>query len=504
MIGAAQGAVKTVLFNSYIFVFAFLPVVLWGFALFRHFGRAAQIAWLAVASLLFYAWWSVPFTGLLILSMLFNFMMGRIIQRGTSIRFATLCFAVTCNISLLCFFKYWNFFSANLVAATGMSTHAVDTMLPLGISFYTFTQIAYLVDSYRREVKPAPLLQHLLFVSYFPHLIAGPLFHNRQMMPQFASAALMRLNAENISIGLTLFVMGLFKKVMIADNVAPMADRIFAAPRLTLLDSWIGVIAYTMQIYFDFSGYSDMAIGLSKMFNIDLPINFNSPYKAASIIDFWRRWHMTLSQFLRDYLYIPLGGNRNGPARRYINLMITMLLGGLWHGANWTFVAWGGLHGLFLVANSAWRHFNLVRIHPILAVLLTLACVEAAWVFFRADNIESAVRILHAMAGLNGLELPPNWIARSDVLRSILARVHIVPANMDATFHGFRDILILSGLTASVWLLPNSQQIVGLVKTVPSRVSWQPSLTWALGVGAIAFVCVLRLGEPSRFLYYQF
>lgn len=489
------------LFNSYIFLFLFLPVAIIGFALAGRIGRTAQIIWLGFASLVFYAWWSFAFTGLLLASLLFNFAMGRLIQRPKRSGFWVLCFAVVSNIALLGYFKYWDFFANNLVTS---STHAMDSAIPLGLSFYTFTQIAYLVDCYRRQVKPTHLANHLLFVSYFPHLIAGPLFHNRQMMPQFENRQLMRLNAENMSIGITLFTIGLFKKVVIADGIAPMADRTFNAQHLTLLDSWVGVIAYALQIYFDFSGYSDMAIGLSKIFNIDLPVNFNSPYKATSIIDFWRRWHITLSQFLRDYLYIPLGGNRRGSARRYINLLLTMLLGGLWHGANWTFIVWGGLHGLFLVINSAWQAFSPIRLRPVIGLCLTMTCVMVAWVFFRADSVHAAANILRAMAGLNGIELPSYWFSANGSIWSLLTKMHMIPANMSATFGGFRDILKVAALIAVVWLAPNSQQIVRLAGVGFVKRTWQPTLFWALIIGGLAYACVVRLGEPSRFLYYQF
>lgn len=489
------------LFNSYIFVFLFLPVSVIGFALTGRISRTAQIAWLGLASLMFYAWWSVAFTGLLLASLSFNFIMGRLIERPKRSGFWILCFAVASNLALLGYFKYWNFFASNFATSTA---HAMDAAIPLGLSFYTFTQIAYLVDRYRKEAEPTHFVNHLLFVSYFPHLIAGPLFHNRQMMPQFASHQLMRLNAENMSLGITLFTIGLFKKVVIADGVAPMADRTFSAQHLTVLDSWVGVIAYAMQIYFDFSGYSDMAIGLSKIFNIDLPINFNSPYKATSIVDFWRRWHITLSQFLRDYLYIPLGGNRKGVPKRYANLMVTMVLGGLWHGANWTFLVWGGLHGVFLIVNSAWQAYSPIRLRPVISIFITMSCILIAWVFFRANSVYAAKNILRAMVGLNGMELPSQWVLNSEKVQMLFAKIHILPADMSATFGGARDILSLAVLTAVVWLAPNSQKIVGLVQRSSPQQMWRPSLPWALLVGGLAFACVLRLGEPSRFLYYQF
>jgi D-alanyl-lipoteichoic acid acyltransferase DltB (MBOAT superfamily) len=264
--------------------------------------------------------------------------------------------AIAVNLILLGYFKYANFFADNLNHFAGTALPIGQVILPLGISFFTFTQIAFLVDTYQGKVKEFNFVHYTLFVTYFPHLIAGPVLHHKEMMPQFAKRNVCHLNWDNVAVGLSIFVLGLAKKVLIADSLAEFATPIFSAVAAggqpMLFEAWIGALAYTLQLYFDFSAYSDMAIGISLMFNVRLPMNFNSPYKATSIIDFWRRWHMTLSRFLRDYLYIPLGGSRNGKAQRYLNLMITMLLGGLWHGAGWTFVIWGGLHGFYWLCPS--------------------------------------------------------------------------------------------------------------------------------------------------------
>src|SRR6186713_648743 len=323
------------LFNSYSFIFLFLPLVLLGyFAL----GRRSR---LAPASLVFYAFGGWQFVPLLLLSIAFNYGVGYLLivpKLGSRARLAVLTTGVAANLNAL--------FSAGLI---------VNIVLPVGISFYTFTQIAFLVDAYRGNVARYALPHYALFVTYFPHLIAGPILHHKDMIPQFERAVAKRPDPHLIQCGLIIFAIGLFKKTCLADGIQPLVAQAFGPTTPTFDQAWIGVLAYTFQLYFDFSGYSDMAIGISLMFGIFLPLNFNSPYKAVSIVDFWRRWHMTLSQFLRDYLYIPLGGNRHGRVLRYLNLMVTMLLGGLWHGAAWTFVVWGALHGAYLCVNHAFN-----------------------------------------------------------------------------------------------------------------------------------------------------
>jgi D-alanyl-lipoteichoic acid acyltransferase DltB (MBOAT superfamily) len=348
------------LFNSYPFIFLFLPVTLIGYFLFAKVGNLAPILWLALASLVFYSVSNWQFVPLLLASVAFNYAIGSllILQRLRVVpRFVILTIGVAGDLLVLGYFKYAGFFAANLNAmfSTGL---AVDVLLPVGISFYTFTQIAFLVDAYRGKVARYGLPHFALFVTYFPHLIAGPILHHRDMIPQFEREQNKRPDCHLILCGVIIFAIGLFKKTCLADGIQPFVALAFGPVSPTFDQAWIGALAYTFQLYFDFSGYSDMAIGISLMFGIFLPLNFNSPYKATNIIDFWRRWHMTLSQFLRDYLYIPLGGNRRGSLLRYVNLMVTMALGGLWHGAAWTFVAWGVLHGAYLCINHAWNNYG--------------------------------------------------------------------------------------------------------------------------------------------------
>lgn len=504
------------LFNSYSFIFLFLPVVFVGtFWLGSRSQRLAAL-WLAMASLAFYAVWDSRFVLLLLVSIAFNYGAGYLInmqhaprkhEKSSKRAKSVLIASITFNLLLLGYFKYINFFIDSANQVFGDHLPVLDVVLPLGISFFTFTQIAFIVDVYRGIARETNFIHYLLFVTYFPHLIAGPVLHHKQMMPQFSNPATFRINLEHVAVGFTIFVLGLAKKVLIADNLAEHATPIFSAVSagqvVMLAEAWVGALAYTLQLYFDFSGYSDMAIGLSLMFNVRLPLNFDSPYKATSIIDFWRRWHMTLSAFLRDYLYYPLGGNRKGKIRRYGNLMVTMLLGGLWHGAGWTFVIWGGLHGLYLMLNHAWRELKTRlgwgrggKIASLLSGVLTFLAVVVAWVFFRADSFSAAWSMFSSMIGMHGL--------------------------MDK-FTPVREGLkmILFGL-ALVWYFPNVRQILQRYKPTwedmadvktPARmpqgrlatgVIWKPTLMRAWIVGILFVICVFSLTKVSEFLYFQF
>jgi D-alanyl-lipoteichoic acid acyltransferase DltB (MBOAT superfamily) len=519
------------LFNSFEFLFLYLPVTLAGFFAISRYNRALAALWLFAASLFFYGWWNPAYVGLLIGSILFNFGLGSAISRehllGRAARKrALLIFAVTANLALLAYFKYAYFFLDSASRLTGHDWALETIILPLGISFFTFTQIAFLVDAYRGEVKERNFIHYGLFVTYFPHLIAGPVLHHKEMMPQFGLEKTYRPHWENLSVGLTIFAIGLFKKVMLADGVAPYATPVFDAAAqgqaLTFFEAWSGALAYTLQLYFDFSGYSDMAIGLSRLFGIRLPLNFDSPYKSRNIIEFWRRWHMTLSRFLRDYLYFALGGNRKGPARRYANLMLTMLLGGLWHGAGWTFVVWGGLHGLYLCLNHAWIKLRAclpeskgkaAQLERLCAWALTFLAVVVGWVFFRASDTDAALLILDAMRGGQDILVPGNWPG-AWYLYAALDKVGIaVELGTPAT--GF-DPLGLSpywiiGLLAIAWAMPNTQQIMARFQPALESVqaggralAWQPTRLWAVITGLAAAAAILNLTRVSEFLYFQF
>src|ERR1700761_7294189 len=345
------------LFSSYTFLFQFLPATALAFAAARRHSPRAGILVLAGASLFFYGAWKPTYLLLLLASIGANFSLGLLMENPLRRRSVGML-GVTLNLALLCYFKYTGFLLGSIHALTGVPLPFVNVVLPLGISFFTFQQIAYLVDVMRGAKVERDIVAYALFVSFFPHLIAGPLVHHAEMIPQFKRGRTGR-SSVLAARGLAIFAAGLFKKVVIADNLAQFVSPVFAhldaGGGVTTSWAWLATLAYTLQIYFDFSGYSDMAVGLALLFGIRLPVNFRSPYKAASIIEFWRRWHITLSRFLRDYLYIPLGGNRLGEQRRYLNLAVTMLLGGLWHGAGWTFLIWGGLHGVYLCANHLWQ-----------------------------------------------------------------------------------------------------------------------------------------------------
>src|SRR5450432_1293818 len=480
---------EPMLFNSYSFIFVFLPVALAGYFVLGRFGNLAPVIWLTLASLVFYSLSNWQFVLLLLGSIAFNYGIGWLLISKRQLpvpRFAALVVGVAGDLLMLGTFKYAGFLAANLDAA--FATHfVVHILLPVGISFYTFTQIAFLVDAFRGNVARYALPHYALFVTYFPHLIAGPILHHKDMIPQFEREQTKRPDPHLILCGLIIFAIGLFKKTCLADGIQPLVAPAFGANYPSFDQAWIGALAYTFQLYFDFSGYSDMAIGISLMFGIFLPLNFNSPYKATSIIDFWRRWHMTLSQFLRDYLYIPLGGNRHGPMLRYINLAITMLLGGLWHGAAWTFVVWGALHGAYLCINHAWNNYGpkvaprFARAADVAAFILTFVSVVVAWVFFRADSLSSAWWIVSRMTEPTNL---------------VFGREEIT--------HG----LFIVAYAAIAWLAPNTQAIMGYDHqnriVGGSLGAWlnRPAFIYA-SAAALAFG-ILGIQQHSEFIYFRF
>jgi D-alanyl-lipoteichoic acid acyltransferase DltB (MBOAT superfamily) len=397
-----------VLYNSYPFIFVFLPLSLLLYFGLARVGHGLADAVLAGMSLVFYAAWDWRdgrWDGhdllLIVGSITLNFAAGAVLARRRSR--AALAAGVVANLAVLAYFKYANFAAANLAALAGHAFEPWSIVLPLGISFFTFTQIAFLVDAHRGRAGELNLSRYGLFVTFFPHLIAGPIVHHGQLAPQFATRDAKRWTPANVHVGLAFFTIGLFKKVAIADTCAPWANEVFGVSgAVGCPDAWRGALAWTFQLYFDFSGYSDMAIGLAMLFNVRLPDNFHAPYRAASVTDFWRRWHITLSRFLRDYLYVPLGGNRRGPGRRTLNLLVTMLLGGLWHGAGWTYVIWGAYHGVLLIANHAWRRGAAVPMPVVPARALTFLAVVAGWVVFRAPDTGKALTLLGNMVGLAG------------------------------------------------------------------------------------------------------
>jgi alginate O-acetyltransferase complex protein AlgI len=488
-------------FSSHEFILIFLPIALAGyFGLRLYASKSITLFWLIAASLAFYSVWDPRNLLILFASICFNFACGSLLAERARDRRPTrllLGIGVAFNLGLLGYFKYAGFFATNLNAIFGTHIPVLDLVLPLAISFFTFQEIAYLVDSSRGETQGYRFKDYVLMVSFFPHLIAGPIVNHRILMRQFMSTAPLRTSPETFALGVSFFVFGLTKKVLLADSVAPQANILFdgvakgGSP--TLAESWIGTLAYTLQLYFDFSGYSDMAIGLGLLFGIRLPLNFNSPYKATNIVDFWRRWHMTLSAFLRDYLYFALGGNRRGKVRRYANLILTMVLGGLWHGAGWTFICWGALHGIGLAACHFWhelfgtRRWSLWR--TAVARAFTLMFVIFGWVIFRADSMDSALTIIAAMTGFNGFDLSVDADRKLTVLITILW---------------------IAGLMAITQLAPNTQQWLGYDADRPAEEAWSWGRRLATHplhgamLGCLFVFILTQMSAVQSFLYFQF
>ncbi|MBL4614369.1 MAG: MBOAT family protein, partial [Magnetovibrio sp.] len=455
------------IFSSFEFIYLFFPVTFAGFLLLRYWrSEMGIILWLIAASLVFYAYWNPPYLFLLMASVGFNYALHLHISKYHDPW--VLGFGISANLGAIGYYKYAGFFSGTMNALSGSQFELGDIALPLAISFFTFQQIAFLVESYRGHIEECGFAKYTLFVVFFPQLIAGPIVMQRDTVPQFHMAVFQNRLALNVAVGLSIFIICLFKKLVLADSAAPYATAVFsladAGEEIPFSMAWSGALAYTFQIYFDFSGYCDMAIGLARCFGIRLPINFNSPYKAVDIVDFWRRWHITLSHFLRDYLYIPLGGSRAGKVQRYLNLSITMLLGGLWHGASWTFVVWGGLHGVYLMINHAWsahRKSQGRAVSPLGRIMgraLTLVAVIFAWVFFRAETFGGAASVATGMIGLNG------FAGVGEVPQALAAVARGVPASF-------------------VWFIPLTFVVLALPNTAELAASYRPTLYFRKALG---------------------
>ena len=504
------------LFNSYEFLFVFLPITwfLW-FTCCKTKKASLTILVLTVASFVFYSWWNPIFILLLLFSIVFNFVFGVWVSPvkkalfyvdNPKTRKLLLVIGIAVNLGLIGYFKYFNFFMATIADAIGFTWQTAKIFLPLGISFFTFQQIAWLVDSFKGDTPEMAadrgvwnqLNKYALFVAFFPQLIAGPIVNHKELIPQLQNQQTFKVNWHNVATGLALISIGLFKKVVIADALSPLVANGFDNNfTLTFFEAWLIAFAYTFQLYFDFSGYSDMAVGLGKMFNIDLPINFKSPYKTTSIIDFWRCWHITLSCWLRDYLYIPLGGNRKGESRRYINLFMTMLLGGLWHGAAWTFVFWGFLHGLYLCINHLWRKLK-IPMPKTLAWLITFAAITVAWIFFRAPDIARALSILESMLGLNGF-YAADWLVNifnGLGFSGVHAFAELKRPIIMAAYLGKNAIFIML-LFVVVLCFRNSNEIVKARLKIPQ-------IRYAIFYGLCFAIAIGYFFRVSEFLYFQF
>lgn len=503
------------LFNSYPFLLVFLPLTITGYCLLNaRAGKWAALNFLTIASLVFYAYWNPPYLLLIFASILLNFQLGKLQQRAVSGKRALLVAGVIANLGTLTYYKYTGFGAQIIHELTGLPVGVATRFLPLAISFFTFTQIAYLVDMYRGLKKSYSFKEYCFFVLFFPHLIAGPIVRHYEILPQIEGNKL-PFSLDSLAAGITMLIIGLAKKVLLADTVASTANTIFGLAHqgghLHLALAWAGALAYTCQIYFDFSGYSDMALGLGLVFGIRLPLNFNSPYKSLNIVDFWRRWHMSLSRFLRDYLYIPLGGGRVGRNRKYANLIATMLLGGLWHGAGWTFVIWGGLHGLYLIVNHVWATLTKGlawaesrAAHGIYRVT-TFTAVVVAWVVFRADSLSDSIRILRGMIGWNGVVLPQS------VEHVFSGHVPIWLRFSDADFGlSVGKLLPIAFLLTISFLAPNTQEIMSKARPAldstwsDGRISWSLSPAWACVAGILLAAIICSLKTVSAFIYFQF
>lgn len=508
------------LFNSPEFLFVFLPVTLLAFSALRACAQRAALSFLIAASLAFYAWAEPRWVFVLIALTLANYFAGLVLRRRTAPNLV-LGVAIAVNLVVLAIPKYGDFAVANLNAA-GVAVDPIGIALPIGISFFVFQQIAYLVDCYRGETVEHGFAEYAAFITFFPHFISGPLLFSKTMLPQLAQGKLQGLRREDLLVGSALFIIGLAKKLLIADHIEIFATPVFdAAARggpVTFLEAWGGVLAYTFQIYFDFSGYSDMAIGSARLFGLRIPINFDSPYKASSIIEFWRRWHISLSTFLRDYLYIPLGGSRRGPFRRYANLMTVMLLGGLWHGAGWGFVVWGGLHGSYLIINHWFRHLwgppSPQALSRWAGRLLTFLAVVVAWVFFRAESFSAAGAILAGMAGLNGFVLDTaTYVELGAVGEALIRSGWRIDPDRELLFAGLFQVLWLATAFALVWATPNSMEQVESIGTttgdhiasrIRSLLAWRLSFEWLTVAGLLLLLSIPHIFEKRPFLYFQF
>lgn len=542
------------LFNSYLFIFIFLPITFVGaFCIGARSPRLA-IVWLGAASLVFYGLWNWGFVLLLLASILTNYGFGRWLEairkaNGSGLN-KVLAGGILVNLLCLGYFKYCNFFIGSFVELFGGQFLPFNIILPLGISFFTFTQIGFLVDVSRGLTQEASLARYLLFVTYFPHLIAGPLLHHRQVMPQFSTPTVFKFEANNVSLGITIFVLALAKKIFLADSFADIADPIFGATHQghqpMLAEAWVGTLAYLLQLYFDFSAYSEMAIGLSLLFNVRLPLNFNSPFKATNMIDYWQRWHMSLTKYIYEYLYSPitlkfmrLGLGKSKIAENLYTVVfptfITFLIIGLWHGANWTFVIFGALHGVFIIITYWWQAFKKKRrwkprgtLYNMVCCGLTYTAVASAAVFFRSESVSAATSMIKGMAGLNGVSLP-------NTMQSLLSQLPLDLSNIGVVFEGIvpnpafttnplNALLLLALGQAIVWLLPNMHQIMCryeiAVEDLDRKAShskqannliaawwiWRPTTLRAIGIGFLFFALIIAMAtnKPSTFLYYQF
>lgn len=517
------------LFFEYSFLFLFFPFCFAGYLYILRYKASFIAGWLALNSVIFYSIWDYSNLLPLFASIFSNYFLGyRIAQASTKKRKKAIFIpAILLNLTLLGYYKYSNFLGSFFDPEAFLSENVSTVAIPLGISFFTFTQIAFLADTYKEKCREYNLVNYILFVTYFPHLIAGPIIHHKEMMPQFKTLAKQAFQWENLSLGVSLFMIGLFKKVIVADYFVSGIQSIFSqsSGEVSFINAWFGTLSYTMQIYFDFSGYSDMALGLSKVFGIKLPVNFNSPYQATSIVDFWRRWHITLSRFLRDYIYIPLGGNRHGEPRKYMNLFLTMFIGGLWHGAGWTFIIWGSLHGILLILNNLLiRFFSLLpfsfpkgRLVLEVKKIFTFLIVALLWVPFRAQDLKGTLNIWKGCLGFNGFAFPEVWGQKMGALSSIVTKIGFTFEQIVPAFSLYSAPFLFIALLVALYA-PNSIQIFGPYKKdialfesytdIPNSkigfLTWKPTKRCAAVMVILSIFALWCRYEVTEFLYFQF
>ncbi len=485
------------LFNSYIFVFVFLPAALLGYFLLNKAKKYTAANWfLAIMSLWFYGYFNYSYLAIICVSIVINYALSKLLQSekaSSTQRKILLAVGMILNIGSIFYFKYYDFFIENINAVFHSSFTLKHLVLPLGISFFTFQQVSFVVDSYHGETKDYGFCEYALFVSYFPQLIAGPIVLHDEILPQIRDASKKTINMENFAAGLYFFAIGLFKKVILADTFSAAVNAGYdGLSGITSAEAWIVSICYTFQIYFDFSGYSDMAIGLGKMFNFDLPQNFDSPYLSTSITEFWDRWHMTLTRFLRNYVYFPLGGNRKGKARTYLNIMIVFIFSGLWHGANWTFVIWGTLHGILSVLNRIFRK-TWEKLHVVTRWTINFAVINALWVLFRSESIAHARWFLERMFSMQG------GTVNADIFNSFAT----------SELNLLRMLPVLGPLSYKITNFPFWFYFIGaflIVLNVKncSRKEFRPTLAKGIVTCVCLVMSVMSFAGVSEFLYFNF
>ena len=489
------------LFNSIEFIYLFLPFTFFIYFFLNEINHNIfSKIFLVFASLFFYSWWNFLYLPLILFSIIFNYLIGNNIskvyldQKGKNK--TLLIIGITINILMLVYFKYSDFFIVNFNYIFNENIPVLNLSLPLAISFFTFQQIAYLVDCFNKEIENSGFLNYCIFITFFPQLIAGPIVHHKEIIPQVSSTINKNKNFRNISVGIFIFSIGLFKKIVLADNFSIWASAGFDNTySLDFFESWFTSFSYTFQLYFDFSGYTDMAIGAALLFNFKLPINFNSPYKSLDIQDFWRRWHITLSRFLKEYIYIPIGGNKISKYRTYLNLMTVFIIGGIWHGAGWTFILWGFLHGLGIIINRIWKIFD-INLSKFISWFITFNFINFSWIFFRANNFGDALNIIKGMIGLNGIFLPSS-------IYDNLTFLNKFGINLETSSEKFLSS-IKGDFSTLVWLFIGFVIVLFCKNTMEHISSFKSSLSNLIFNFLILTCSLFMMNRTSEFLYFNF